>query len=293
MNIFNNREIATAIWLLVIFILMLVIREVRKSLSDLVKAFFKMEILLLVFLMVTYNIGILIILNLLDLWNISLLKDFVIWFCFTAFLMIYNAITSTKNENLLRKLIIDNIKIVIIFEFFVNTYTFSLVGELVLIPIVTIIVISEVIAKTDKKYNSVVKLMRGLQIIIGTGILIYAVSKAISDYKNFGSLETLRNFLLAPMLTISLLPFIYFAVLFSTYELLLIQLNLGFEKSKALKCYAKRKTIRYFQLNLSKLKKALNVNTFNLMHIRNKKDVDEMIKSYKSEESSNRIVNFG
>jgi len=278
MNLFNNREIATAIWLLVIFILMLFKRDIRKSLLDVINAFFKIKILSSIFLMIAYTTGIVFVLYQINFWNTSLLKDTVVWFCFTGILMSFNLVTSDTDQNLFRKIIVSNIKIVIIIEFIVNTYTFSLVGELILIPVVTFIVILEVVAKTDEKDSSVAKLMNGLQIIIGIVILIFAISNVVSDYKNFGSLDTLRNFLLAPLLTISFLPFIYFMVLFATYELLFTRLNLGYEKSKKLKRYAKRKIIQHCLLSLKKVKKALNMNTYNLMHIRNEEDVDKMIK---------------
>jgi len=282
MDLFNNREIATAIWLFAIFIFMLVKREIRESLFNVINAFFKIKILFSIFLMIVYTTGILIVLHHVRLWNTSLLKDSIVWFCFTGILMCFNLVTSEKEEDLFRKIIINNIKIVIIIEFIINTYTFSLVVELFFIPLVTLLVIMEVIAKKDKKYSSVIKIINGLYVIIGVVILFYVISNVVSDYRNFGSLDTLRNILLAPLLTISFLPFIYFMMLFYAYERLFVRLNLGYEKSNKLKRYTKRKIIKHCLLSLKKVNKALNVNTHNLMHIRNKEDVDEMIKVYEA-----------
>lgn len=282
MNLFNNREIATAIWLLVIFILMLFNRDIRKSFLDVFKkAFFDIKILSSIFFMIAYTAGIVFVLYQINSWNISLLKDTVVWFCFTAIVVCFNLVTSETDQNLFRKVIVDTIKIVIIIEFIVNTYTFSLVGELVLIPVVTFIVILGVFAKTDEKNSSVAKLTNGLLIIIGIVILIFVISNVVSDYKNFVSLDTLRKFLLPPLLTILFLPFIYFMILFTAYDDLFNQLNLGYEKSKKLKRYAKRKIIKHCLLSFKKVKKALNMNTYNLMHIRNEEDVDKMIKDLK------------
>jgi hypothetical protein len=232
MNLFNNREIATAIWLFVIFILMLFKRGIRKSILDVFKAFFEIKILTSIFFMIAYTIVIVIVLYQINLWNISLLKDTVVWFCFIGIPISFYSVTSKTDQNLFRKIIVYNIKIVIIIEFIVNTYTFSLVGELVLIPVVTFILLLGAVAKTDEKNSSVAKLMNGLLIIIGIVILIFAISNVVPDYKNFVSLDTLRKFLLPPLLTILFLPFIYFMVLFSTYEQLFVQLNLGYEKAK-------------------------------------------------------------
>ncbi len=277
MNLFNNREIATAIWLLVIFIFLLFKIDTRKILLNLIKPFFKIKILFPIFLMLTYTTGIVFVLYQINFWNISLLKDTVVWFCFTGILMMINFVTSDISQNLFKKIIVNNIKLVIIVEFIVNTYTFSLVGELILIPVVTFIAILEVFIKPDDKHSLVAKSMNGLQIIIGLIILIFAISNVVSDYKNFISLGTLRNLLFVPLLTISFLPFVYIVALFATYENLFIRLNLGCEKSKKLKRYAKREIIKQCLLSFKKVNKVSSMNT-DLMHIRNEEDVDKIIK---------------
>jgi hypothetical protein len=236
----------------------------------------------LLFLMSAYTTSVLIVLHHVKLWNTSLLKDSIVWFCFTGILMCFNLVTSKKEEDIFRKIIISNIKIVIIIEFIINTYTFSLVAELFFIPLVILLSMIEVIAKKDKKYSSVIKIINGLYVIIGVVIMFYVISNVVSDYRNIVSLDTLRNILLAPLLTISFLPFIYFMMLFVAYESLFVRLNLGYEKSNKLKRYAKRKIIKHCLLSLKKVSRALNMKTYNLMHIRNKEDVDKMIKVYEN-----------
>lgn len=282
MNLFNNREIAIAVWILVIFIILLFIRGIRKSLKDLVKVLFHRKILILVLSIIVYTVGITFVLYLLNFWNISLLKDTILWLCFSGIVICFRYVSSKEDENLLRNIVIDNIKIVIIIEFIANFFTFPLAAELVLIPFMAFIAGLDVIAKTDKKNISVVRLLNGLQIIIGLFIFIYAFSQAIADYKNIVNLDTLKSFLLAPLLAVLFSPFVYFMALLVKYELLFLRLEMGCEKSKKLKNYAKKKIILYCLLSLKKTKKALNMKTYNLMLIRNKDDVDEMVKAYRS-----------
>jgi len=106
MNLFNNREIAITIWLFAIFIFMLVKREIRESLLNVIKAFFKIKILFSIFLMIAYTTRLLIVLHLVRLWNTSLLKDSVIWFCFTGILMCFNLVTSKKKRTFSEKLLL-------------------------------------------------------------------------------------------------------------------------------------------------------------------------------------------
>lgn len=101
------------------------------------------------------------------------------------------------------------------------------------------------------------------------------------EYKNYYTAKTRPE--VVEFGEISFLPLIYFILLFAAYESLFIRLNLGYEKGKKLKNYARRKIIKQCLFSLKKIKKASNMNIYNLMHIRNEKDVDDMVKAYKDQ----------
>ena len=285
MTLFNNREIATGIWILVFLIGLLVKKligkDLRHSILNVFKCFFGAKILLPTFLMIAYTAGMTVVLSLVDLWNVSLLKDSIVWFCFNGFITMLNAVTSENDKQPFRKIIANNIKLVIIFEFVINTYTFSLVGELVLVPFATMIAAIAVFAQTKDEYLPGAKLMSGIQILIGIAVLTYAICHAVADYTNLGSFDTLRKFLLAPMLTIMFLPCVYLMLIYTAYDFLFMRLNVGREKGDNLKRYAKKRIVGYCLLSLKKLKIALNMNNYNVMLIGNEKDVDEMIEAWR------------
>jgi hypothetical protein len=286
MNFFNNREIVMVFWALVIFILVLITRDRRelirrKSFLDAFKGHKKgiFEVFFSLVCMIGYTAVIVCILYQINFWNISLLKITFFWFC-SGIVMCVNTVTLETDQNVFRKIISDNIKITIIVVFIVNFYTFSLVIEFFLVPIVTCIMLYNVFAEKDEKNSNIVDLMNGLQFIIVLIILICFIDNVVSDYKNFVSLDTLRKFLLPPSLTILFLPFIYVLVLFSTYEQLFVQLNSGNTKSKKLKRYAKRKIIQHCLFSVKEVKKLLN-SSYNFKYIKNKEYVDNMIKDSK------------
>lgn len=284
MNPFNNREIAIAIWLLLIFVFALSKRTVRKSLLNVIRAFFQPKILVWVSFMLLYTIGIVAGLYAAKFWNTTLLKATVVWLCFTAILLSFNFATSKSRENVFAKIIINNVKVVIIIEFLVNTYTFSLAGELVIVPFVTLIAMMDAVARADKKYSAAVKIITGLQIIIGVAILTFAVFKAVYDYENLLSIKALRNLFLAPVLSVLFSPFIYMMLLVTNYELLFIRLSMGPEMDRVLKRYAKRKIIIHCRLSLKRVREFLKVNALDLMRIQNRADVERMLKSDRSQQ---------
>lgn len=115
-------------------------------------------------------------------------------------------------------------------------------------PIVVFIVVMDTIAEKDDKQSAVTKtnkITKGLLLIIGITVLIFAIRNVVNDYQNLGDINTLKSFLLPPLLTILFLPFLYSGVLYSNYEQLFNRLDLGHEKSSELKKLAKKKIIRH------------------------------------------------
>lgn len=283
MNTINNREIATGIWLIIIFIFVLTKINFRKSLISLLKSFFKIKIITFFIIITAYTSFIVIILYIFNFWNLSLLKDTIIWFCFIGIVISINSITSEDYDNLFKKIIIDNIKLVIIFEFIFNIYTFPLLVELFFVPFITFIVLLDTVASKDSKRNKVLlKILKILQFLIGLSVLAYSIYKIINDFKNFMTLSTLKDFLLVPILTISFIPLIYFLVLFTSYEQIFMRLNLGYKKDKKLKNYTKKEIIKYCLINLKKVNTILRNNIHEIMFIKNNLGVENLINALKA-----------
>lgn len=282
-EIFNNREIATAIWICIISILFSFKSEIRNSVLNSLKIFFNWKIQLSILSLIIYSSIIVNLLHSIKFWTFDFLKDSIMWFCFTGIVLSFDALTKSKDEDLFKKIIFNNIKVIIILEFIINTYTFSLIGEIIFLPIITFIAMIEVFTKFNKKYSPIEKLTSYIQIAIGIIILTLSITKIITDFNNFGNLNTLRSFLLPPFLSISILPFIYLMFIISNYEQLFLKLNFYKTKNKKLINYAKKRIFCNCLLSLKKTNKALNMNIYNLMHINTYEDVDEMDKIYKKE----------
>jgi len=283
MNIFNYREIATGIWLIIILIFILL--KIKTSIKGLIKSFLHYKILIPIFLMLLYISAIIYILFLVNFWDLYLLKDSIIWVFLIGFLIFFKYSTLDKYENFLKKIFLDNIKLIIIFEFIVNIYTFPLYIEIILVPLISFIVLLDVVASYSSKYIIVSKILDIIQIIIGLSVLSYSIYKIVLDFKNFATLNTLKDFLLAPILTLSIIPFIYCFILYINYENIFKRLDLGVKKDKKLKKYAKKQIIKYCSLKISKVKKILSSKANELMRISNEKDVDFLIEILKSQDN--------
>ena len=81
-NLLNNREIATATWLLIGLALRLSQNTIRESMLGVVRTFFHHKLLATITCMALYTSAVVFTLFLLEFWNATILKDTIFWFCF-------------------------------------------------------------------------------------------------------------------------------------------------------------------------------------------------------------------
>jgi|WetSurMetagenome_2_1015567.scaffolds.fasta_scaffold63931_3 hypothetical protein len=154
-NALNNREIAVLLWSFVVFLWALSIGPVRRSSRDLLKTFFHKKILIPFVMMLCYVLLLVVILERVGFWDISATKDTVLWIVGTALVTFFSLSKVANDEAYFKRAIFDNFKFVLILEFIIALYSFDLVIELILVPIVTVIVLVNVIAESKPEYRQV------------------------------------------------------------------------------------------------------------------------------------------
>jgi hypothetical protein len=277
--LFNNREIAAAISLTLFAIWVLTKSDLRHSIASVYRAFLNWKILACVAGMVLYTATIVTLLHAVGFWELGMLKDTVLWLCFAAFAMVMRFMTSRDNERILRQVFVDNVKVVILIEFLIGTYVMSLPAELVFVPLVTFLVMLDAFARCDDKYAPVVKLTGLLLAVIGCAILGFAVSRAIGDWRDLGTMNTVRSIVFPPLMCLVFAPFIYVVVVIATYESIFIRLTLGRDKTADVVRYAKRRILLHYGLSLRRLRDFAKRPPFEIMQIQTTDDVDRLLKS--------------
>jgi len=96
MQIFNNRELGTGIWLGLFFLWAFTRKLARDSLAGLLKVFFKPRIQLLVLSMTVYVADMVIFLCLVGCWDLNLLKDTVFWFFLSGLAVVFGSVGTGK-----------------------------------------------------------------------------------------------------------------------------------------------------------------------------------------------------
>lgn len=276
-NSFNNREIASIIWLLIFLIWAIFQKDIRRSLFSLLRVFASKKILSIILFMFLYVFLIVCSLYWIRFWQFSMLKDTIIWLLSVAFLTLMNTTKVDENEHYFKDVIFDNLKLIVILEFIITSYVFNLAVELILMPFLALVIMLSTFAGTKKEYNLVKKIMDNILATIGFCFIVFALFNIAADFGGFANISNFRDFMLPPILTFSYLPFIYFIALCMKYETIFVRMDF-FNLNKPINKFAKRKILTAFHFNLWKLNKfSIEVG---IMKFDSKDDVQRTIQKF-------------
>lgn len=248
---FSTREIALFIWILISLTLMLFSKSIRNSIFGFLKALFIKEFIFILFLFFIHTLFYVFVLHKVNLWHMSLLKDTAFWMFGFGCVTMFNVNDLNKNSDF-KKLLIEVIKWTVIIEYFVNFFTFSLITEIIILPILVWFSMMQVYASYEEKYKQVENMMKFIIGGFSVFIFFFSLYKTITNSSDFFTIENLKTFLLPVILSITFLPFLYIFNLVVKYELLWIVLNCNI-REKRNRQSTKRKIILIANLNIDKV----------------------------------------
>jgi hypothetical protein len=127
-----------------------------------------------------------------------------------------------------------------------------------------IVVLLQTVSEMDKKNEQVTKLLKNVTAIFGLILLSYVVYKTFTNYKMLFALNNLFSFLLPIILTIIVLPFIYFLSLYINYETLFVRIKY-MTKDNSVRLLLRKEILLAANFNIEKLHLiSKKMNNYNL-----------------------------
>jgi hypothetical protein len=251
-GIFNNREIALLLWIVVI-VLAVLLSKLRKSLVPIIQILTKRMFLIIFSLIGAYLFGIILLLKNLDVWQNANLKDVLFWLFSVGLILVFK-INDAKSNAYFKDIFLSAIKWTIVLEFVVNLYSFSLFTEIIILPVLVVLATTQTVAELDEKHKVVSKFLQNVIAIAGLSIFSYSLYKTIINFDDVLNIQNLGSFLLPSTITILFIPFVYFLALYSAYESYFIHLDFMTIKKDKVK-EVKKLILRIANINLDKLLK--------------------------------------
>jgi hypothetical protein len=203
------REKAWLIWLLAVvaFAVYKGGRDIGRSTWAVVSAAAHPKVLLLVGIAAVYSAGVVYLASMLGLWHTSATKETVYWFFGTGLAVVGNATgMSPTDPDFVRKLVGRAIRWTIVVEFLV-------------IPVIIVFVALQAYTQYQPTEAAVRKFIDGVLLVIGLALLLYGAVQVLSDPGGFWTREHAEGFLVAPALTVTLVPMLFLVAWYSRREL--------------------------------------------------------------------------
>jgi hypothetical protein len=248
--IFNNREIALLLWIVVV-VLAVFLSKLRESILPMIKILTSKMFLIIFSLIGAYLFGIILLFKNIDVWQNSSLKDVLFWF-FTVGLILVFKINHAKSNAYFKGIFFSAIKWTLILEFIVNLHSSSLLTEIIILPVLVFLTITQAVAEMDEKHQVVSKLLQNIIAFIVLSIFCYSIYKTVLNFDAVLNFQNFVSFLFPSTITILFIPFVYFLALYSSYESYFINLDFMTVKKDKVK-ETKKHILRIANINLDKL----------------------------------------
>ncbi len=290
MDIFNNREIAVGIWILIFSGYAASNGSVRTAIPGLLKSFFRLQILASLTLMIGYIVLIVFGLSSAKFWDMSQLKNTIFWGLTVAFVSMFHFSKITEDVHYFINAVKDNFKLVVILEFVIAFHTFPLFVELLVVPVASLLVLMQIFVERGKEYSGLAVLIEKLLIIFGGVLITYAGYMLVTESKSFFQAGTLTDFALPIVLTLLFLPFLYMLALYACYEKAFLRINFLYE-SHALRRHVKRTALCGFHIRTTLLRRWLRYIQSNRPSSQESiKDSVRQVRLYASREKNPPLV---
>lgn len=253
MDIFSNRELATYSWLILITLYAFFYKPMRPIAFEVLSSAFARTLVGVYILLGLYLSLIIFALNEIGLWNIEQLKNTVIWSLTVAISLTFRMKGDTHDKGRIKSIIKDNIRFLLLMEFLISFYSFDFFIEfLVFIPFTFMLGYMLAIAGSKPEYAPVKTLLEFILVALGIALTVHAVVNLVSDLSGFLSMETFNDFYLPPILSIFLIPFLFFISIYAGYERVFLVLSIPIP-NMWVRLYAQLRAICAFRFKLGVL----------------------------------------
>lgn len=120
-SIFPTREIATAIWFIIILIFCFVSSKIRLSAIGIIKSAYTPKLSVPFIFMIAYASLLVFLQAQMPFWKWLYIKDICIWVIFAGIPSCYKAISKNYNDKYFCTMILDNLKFMVLVEFIISS----------------------------------------------------------------------------------------------------------------------------------------------------------------------------
>ncbi|QMS75522.1 hypothetical protein [Aeromonas veronii] len=279
MDVFNNRELASATLMIVMFIwAWRKSNEVKKSIYEFVRSLLQGPIMMTLLTLVIYVLMVVYFLFELQIWNSTQIKNTILWFLFVGVVQLSGTTKITDMKTYLKGAISNQIKLIVILEFLVAFHSYGYFTEIILVSVVTLSVVCSIVSGNKIEHKQAKRVFDTITLCIGMFIFLGSMLNIYEKPLTFFNIDTFRDFLIPLVLSVSLLPYIYCFYYFMYYENIFVKFRI-YTNDKSLQRYAKIKSLISFHGNVRLMEDWVSYSC--IPEFESKESIMQSIKKYK------------
>lgn len=250
----NNREIASLIWIAVGIVATVLKADLRELVLGAVKILFHRKVFAVFALAGVYIAACVAVMAIFDVWEWVNLKTTLLWAVGFAFVTIFDANRIDEDRTYFGKTLRDTISVTVLIVFIIEMQSFSLIAELILLPIITFIGLLHAVSDTKPEHAAATRLLSWVLGLVALFYLSYSVSQTVRGWSDFDGIIAARELIVPVVLSLLFLPFLYGLSVYMVYEKVFG--GLAWKLDDAALCrFARKRALWAFQLDLPLLKR--------------------------------------
>lgn len=284
MWIFSTREIAIIFYAILFIVYILLHKKTRIAFGNVINAACKVKLIIPFFFVLIYSSIFVYLCTKFTFWKWQYFKDIVIWTFFVGVPICFNAASHQLENNYFKNIVIDNLKFTALVQFFSGTFTFNIVIELLLQPILVFFVLLQFAAK-DKDIP-VKKFADGIVGFTVLLILFFTIKSAINAVGTIELIDICISFTLPIILSILYLPISYLFAVFAKYEILFLRMSFKEPQNRIIKLKHRIKVVMACKLSYGKIRRFLYSYVPQMYTTMDNSNFDEIINTFKTDKTS-------
>jgi hypothetical protein len=282
-TIFTTREISTAIWLIFLIVFVFACPKTRGSGLGVIKAACTPKLFVPFVLMLIYALLLVYALSTLKFWKWQYLKEISIWVLFVGIPLCYKATMESGEENYFSNIILSNLKLAVLVEFIISSLTFNLIVEIILIPIITLLVLIDLVIGTNEESVSASKFISFLVTFVGMLFIGLTIAKGINSYKALGTIDSLVTFLIPIFFSFLYVPAAYIFSVYAKYDSLFCRISFREPKDKRVKRKHRMGIFKVCGLSIKKIIKFKQSYAMRMYVSMTSKEFDDLIEQFRGD----------
>lgn len=255
MEALSTRETASLAWIGLLLLFGLWKLKLGPLLLASLRSFAKPMVLRAIAVMALYVAGSVWVLGQLKLWELANLKATLVWFVTFVLGWIFDLKRWDADPNeAARATLRDVFKLTAFVTFLTEFYTLNLVGELILLPVACALTIIGMVANEKSRLAPISDVTNLLLGALGLGLLGNALFQLVTNFTDFATASTGRDFAMPGLLSLLFLPFMYAFNVYVAYDATARLMPLRLQKA-GLSGYALRTAVLSFGLRVKLLRR--------------------------------------